>query len=120
MDYILGKHIGIENHKVYLQDIIYVKSNGDYCLLVTKSKTYSYHSTMNKTEDILGDKFSRVSRTHIVNVSCIDEIADHIVYIHGIEIPLSEFSKRSQIDYKGNLYKKLGLGNRKPIYIKAK
>lgn len=121
MEYLLVSHIGDVKHKLDLSYIIYVKSNGDYCSLVTKSKTFTYHSTMNKMEVILGDKFSRVSRSYIVNVSCIDEISNHTIYIHGIEIALNQNpTKNKNVNYRSSLYTKLGLGNRKPIYIKAK
>lgn len=120
MAYIFVSHIGDVDHRLDLKDVIYVKANGDYCSLVTKLKTYTYHCTMKNMEDILGDKFLRISRGFIVNLSCIDEISDHTVYIHGIEIPLNTFTRKSRINYKDNLYKKLGLGNRSPIYTKAK
>ena len=53
---------------VYVEDIIYFKSDGNYVHLVTQTKSYLYRSTLNSLSDSLDtSQFLRIHRSIIIN-----------------------------------------------------
>lgn len=107
MEFILAKHIGILNHKVYFHNIVYLKANGDYCSLITKDKTYFVHSTFKNMESILPNSFIRIHRSYIINLEFAIKVTNHSVYVFNNVIPISKreyrdiFYERINIKYRG-------------------
>jgi len=53
---------------VYVEDVIYFKSDGNYIHLVTETKSYLYRSTLNSLSDSLDtNQFLRIHRSIILN-----------------------------------------------------
>ena len=117
--YLFIKYTGKRYHNLWLPEVMYVKANGDYCLLVTKGKTYIYHSTMKNMEKVLSfsPKFQRVSRKYIANTDFIDQIAEHKIHVNNIVMLISE--TRTDSNRRKNIYKEMGLKIRNPSYFKT-
>jgi len=53
---------------VYVEDVIYFKSDGNYVHIVTQTKSYLYRSTLNSLSDCLDtNQFLRIHRSTILN-----------------------------------------------------
>jgi len=67
---------GQKLHIIPIQDIIYLKSDGDYVQIITKTGTHLKEQTMKYFETFLPqNQFVRIHRSYIVNVehiSCIE------------------------------------------------
>ena len=84
-----GKLVRIEN-----DDILYVESMGDYVKFITTDKKYITHNTIKNLESQLdGQRFMKVHRSFIVNMSRIDDIQENSLYIRGVNIPISKAHK---------------------------
>ena len=74
---------------VQADDIFFISSEEKYVSLHTDSGTFLLRETMNNMEEKLApDKFARVHRSYIVNISCIKEIqpwshGDYIIVLNN-------------------------------------
>jgi len=56
------------NITVYIEDVLYFKSDGNYIQVVTKTKTYLHRSTLNSFNDSFDtNHFLRIHRSFILN-----------------------------------------------------
>jgi DNA-binding LytR/AlgR family response regulator len=84
-----GKLVRLEN-----DDILYVESMGDYVKFITAGKRYITHNTIKNLEAQLDtQRFLKVHRSFIVNLSRIDDIQENSLYIQGTNIPISKAHK---------------------------
>lgn len=84
-----GKLVRLEN-----EDILFVESMGDYVKFITADKKYITHNTIKNLEAQLdGQRFMKVHRSFIVNMSRIDDIQENSLYIRGVNIPISKAHK---------------------------
>jgi DNA-binding LytR/AlgR family response regulator len=84
-----GKLIRLKN-----EDILFIESMGDYVKFVTAEKKYITHNTIKNLETkVDGQKFLKVHRSYIVNLSSIDDIQENTLYIRGNMIPISKAHK---------------------------
>jgi len=61
---------------VYVEDVIYFKSDGNYVQVVTETKTYLYRSTLNSINDSIDtSQFLRIHRSIILNKIYIKKCA---------------------------------------------
>lgn len=84
--------IKVNNKMVRLSasDIWYVEGLSDYVLIHTEQRQYVVYTTLKSVEDKLpDDRFVRVHRSYIVNISRIESIEDNEIIIKGKEIPIS-------------------------------
>ncbi len=91
------------NRLVNLQfnDILYIEALSDYVTFCTKEKKYIVHSTMKDLETKLpNNRFVRVHRSFIVNVSKIETIEDSCILINKQTIAIG-------VTYKDALLHKL-------------
>ncbi len=58
-------------HIINVEDIVYIKAEGDYALLITENGKYIKELTMKYFETHLPDNFIRVHRSYIVNLHLI-------------------------------------------------
>lgn len=82
------------------QDILYVEALSDYVVLHTLSKKHVTHSTMKGIAEKLGEDFTRVHRSYIVNIHKIESIEDDHISIHQAKIPIG-------VSYKQDFLAKL-------------
>jgi len=87
-DLILKDYIFIKKRnrldKVALDDIQYLQSDGNYCLINTVSNKYILKMSLKKAGEILSNKnFLRVNKSHILNMKCISTInlSDNLISI---------------------------------------
>ncbi|MCS7018099.1 MAG: LytTR family DNA-binding domain-containing protein [Cytophagales bacterium] len=71
-------------------DIWFIEGLSDYVLIHTEQRQYVVDSTLRAIEEKLPeDRFARVHRSYIVNISRIESIQDNEITIKGKEIPIS-------------------------------
>lgn len=77
--------------KVLFESILYLEADRSYCRLFTRDKQYFLTMPMKALESRLpAFQFQRIHRSHIVNISHVDEVAEGYVYIQGQKLPLSQ------------------------------
>ncbi|MEL7001341.1 MAG: response regulator transcription factor [Bacteroidota bacterium] len=60
--------------KVNLKDIIYIEVEEKYCDIITEKEKFVILISLKKILTLLGDKFHRTHRNHIVNIDHIEQI----------------------------------------------
>ncbi|MFK7972320.1 MAG: LytR/AlgR family response regulator transcription factor [Bacteroidia bacterium] len=90
--------IRVDNRLVNLaiNDIQWVEALGDYIRFNTADKRYTLHMTMKKAEERLpAEKFQRVHRGFIVNLTKIVDIEDNSIVIDKKVIPISKGNREA-------------------------
>lgn len=90
--------IRVDNRLVNLaiNDILWVEALGDYVKFHTVDKRYTLHMTMKKVEERLPvEKFQRVHRGFIVNMTKIVDIEDNSIVIDKKVIPISKGNREA-------------------------
>lgn len=76
-------------HKIKANDILYIKSELDYILIVTKTdKILLLGSLTNWVKKMSDFQFVRVHRSYMINTNRINKIKPNLVEIENIEIPI--------------------------------
>jgi DNA-binding LytR/AlgR family response regulator len=76
--------------KLFLEDILYIEAERNYCRIFTKNKEYLLATTLKIMEEKLPlRRFIRVHRSFMVNLAQVDEVAESHVIINQKAIPLS-------------------------------
>ncbi|MGB1240924.1 MAG: LytR/AlgR family response regulator transcription factor [Chitinophagales bacterium] len=89
--------------KLNISDILWIESVGDYANFITVKDKHTVHATLKKIELRLpADKFHKIHRKYIINLSKIIDIEDNSVLIKDKILPISRRNKDS-------LMKKLNL-----------
>lgn len=93
-----GKLIRLKN-----DEILYIESMGDYVKFVTHEKKYISHNTIKNLETKVNpQRFLKVHRSYIVNLSRIDDIQENVLFIKGNMIPISK-AHRARVMQKINI-----------------
>ena len=97
-DYILIKSAG-KNHKIVLNDIIYVESIKDYVKIHKTDGTsvMSKYKIGNLEEELPVKDFVRIHRSFIINKSKITAFSNTDIEVSGIELPIG-VSHKEQVD----------------------
>jgi len=70
--------------KIYLDEIVLVESLKDYIRIVTLKGSHIVHRTLSSfTEELSGDRFIRIHRSHTVSLDKIDTLEGNSVEIAG-------------------------------------
>ena len=86
-------------HKLNMDDILWVEAFGDYVKAQTTDKVHTVYSTLKKMEERLpSDKFIRVLRSFIVNLSKITNIDSNNLEINKKIIPISSSFKEELLN----------------------
>lgn len=84
-----GKLVRLNN-----ADILYIESMGDYVKFVLADKKYVTHNTIKNLEEKVNPLiFMKIHRSYIVNIRKVDNIRDNLLFINGIELPISKAHK---------------------------
>lgn len=84
----------MKNKKIYLKDIKWVEALGDYIKVITKYENVIALSTMKSIANQLPkDRFLRVHRSYIVNLSMVEKFNCTSVEVGEHKIPLSRKHK---------------------------
>lgn len=94
MPFILSDRIFVRHKdnmvKIFIEDILYIEAERNYCRIFTKNKEYLLSTTLKIMEDKLPARyFIRVHRSFMVNLAQVDEVAENHVIIAQKAIPLS-------------------------------
>jgi len=88
---------GYEHIKIYIDDIIYIKSDADYTEIVTPEKKYLSPEPLRFWEENLNNKqFVRTHKSFIASISKIEKIIGNQIYlIDKLKIPIGRAYKDS-------------------------
>lgn len=76
--------------RLHLDDILFIESLGDYVKFITSEKNHIVHSTLKNIDDkIESNKFLKVHRSFIVNLTKIVDIEENNLVIKDKVIPVS-------------------------------
>jgi len=103
-EFILVKS-GIKNHKININDILYIESLKDYIKINTidgKSVTSKYKISDIEAE-LEGNCFLRIHRSFIINSSKISAFTTNEIEINGFEIPIGASYKEIAISFLDKL-----------------
>jgi DNA-binding LytR/AlgR family response regulator len=96
-DFVLADRIFIHHKdrmvKVLFEAIQYIEAERNYCRIITETKEYTLSMPMKTLENSLPDFFQRIHRSHIVNLTCLEEISDFSVRIGSATLPVSKTFK---------------------------
>jgi DNA-binding LytR/AlgR family response regulator len=68
--------------KIYLQDILYVEADRNYCKVFTVDKAYLITFSLKVFEEKLNSEiFIRIHRSYIINLAKIDSLKDNCEYV---------------------------------------
>lgn len=85
-------------------DLMYAITDGNYLSIVTTGKTYLVRSTMDNLFEILDDdRFCRIHRTAMVNITCVESYGSTYVYSGGRKLPLARSRKKEFVEIMKNL-----------------
>lgn len=93
--YVLSDRIFVRHKermvKILFEAILYIEAERNYCRIFTKGKEYLLSMPMKSLEEQLPPAmFQRIHRSHVVNLSHVDEVDDHIVIVGEKLLPLSK------------------------------
>lgn len=93
-----GEHIYVSSSlkkvKVLINDIKWVEGLGDYIKIVTQDSNILVLSTMKSfITKLPQDKFLRVHKSYIVNLTKVENFSSVLVEVAGEQIPLSRYKK---------------------------
>lgn len=93
-----GEHIYVSSSlkkvKVLINDIKWVEGLGDYIKIVTQDSNVLVLSTMKSfITKLPQDKFLRVHKSYIVNLTKVENFSSVLVEVGGEKIPLSRYKK---------------------------
>ncbi len=93
--YILSDRIFVRNKdrmvKILFDTILYIEAERNYCRIFTKTKEYLLTMPMKSLEEQLpAALFQRIHRSHIVNLTQVDEVDESSVVIGQKALPLSK------------------------------
>jgi len=79
-------------------DVLYIESMGDYVRFVTNDRKYIVHNTIKNLEEKMNRKaFMKIHRSYIVNTQKVDNIRENVLFIRGVELPISKAHKADVI-----------------------
>lgn len=96
--FILSDRIFVRNKdrmvKIMFEAILYIEAERNYCRIFTKTKEYLLTMPMKNLEDQLPPAiFQRIHRSHIVNLTQVDEVDESTVIIGQKTLPLSKSNR---------------------------
>jgi DNA-binding LytR/AlgR family response regulator len=102
--FVMSDSIFVRNHdkmvKVFINDILYIEAERNYCKIHCKDKEHLLVTTLKYLEEKLTtNMLMRIHRSFIVNLSHIDEIATSHVVIAKKAIPLSADLKKQLLQH---------------------
>ena len=103
----LGDRIFIKDKdrsvKLETSDILYIEADRNYCRITTVQKSYVLSVPLKSIEKkISSPNLVRIHRSYVVNISHIEELDEHYVFIRKKSIPIGKV-------YKKDLARKLKL-----------
>ena len=80
-----------KRHRIRINEILYIKSEDNYCFISLQESSILVRSTLKKMESILPqNKFIRCHRSYIVSIDKINTIKTHFLEIAEYKLPISK------------------------------
>lgn len=90
---------GYKIQKVFIDDIIYIESMGDYVRFFLEDKKIVTLLSLSKIIELLPrDKFIQIHRSYIINFEKINFIQNNIISIGQYQLPISKSRKKELMD----------------------
>ena len=81
---------GYDLHKIKLEDILYIKSDGEYVIFyLGNKKLMTYQSLKSLEASLPASLFMRVHRSYIINKTKVESLKDKHLLLQGEQIPIS-------------------------------
>ncbi|WP_138989887.1 LytTR family DNA-binding domain-containing protein [Larkinella sp. C7] len=97
---------GYEEEKVWLDDILYLESDGNYVTFVLKNRKVLSRQTLSDIPRILPEsQFVRVHRSYSISLRKIEKIARNEITIAGFKIPVGASYEDKLTEIKARLLK---------------
>jgi DNA-binding LytR/AlgR family response regulator len=94
---------GFKNIKISCEDILFVKSSGNYLDIHTSSKVHSPRMTFSELiQKLPFSQFLRVHQSYLIYMHAVEKIENNHIYIGEYKIPISS-------RYKEDVYRRFGL-----------
>ena len=82
--------------KLFLKDIQYIEAERSYCRIMTQEEEFLLSMPLkNLAEKIEANHFFRIHRSHLVNLTCIDEIAETHIVVAGKVLAIGKSYKEA-------------------------
>ena len=83
-----------KTHKVYLSDIKYIESDGDYIRFYLQNRKLMIRGSLSFMETLLpSTRFLRIHNSYIINLKKVNAVTLYSVEIEGTELPISRSHK---------------------------
>ena len=83
-----------KTHKVYLSDIKYIESDGDYIRFYLQNRKLMIRGSLSFMETLLPSaRFLRIHNSYIINLKKVNAVTLYSVEIEGTELPISRSHK---------------------------
>ena len=87
---------GYEHIKIYLAQILYIKSDSDYTEVHTLDKVYVCSDTLKHWLEKLAPNFCQVHKSYIVNTNHLEKIAANKIFLYTAKIiPIGRAFKKN-------------------------
>lgn len=91
------------HHKVFLDDILYLKAEIDYVMVTTQNNSLLVLDSLRNWEEKLSEyNFLRIHRSYIINIDKVEKVSGNQVFIKNETIPVGQ-------SYKELFFKTLNL-----------
>lgn len=82
--------------RVPLKEILFLKADSNYCIVITKTTQFMYSMVLKKIESHLPlNQFLRVHRSYVVNINLVDGFEGNTLFIGDKRIPVSKTFKNT-------------------------
>ncbi len=88
-------------HRIKVEDIAYIQSDGNYCTIHTHSRKYVLKSSLRKLlEKLSSEIFSPIHKRYLVNLGKLDSVDffANVVVVGGDELPLGRHFRQSLME----------------------
>lgn len=87
-----------KQQKVFLDDILWIESAGNYTMIVTKAEKIVIKQAMRHVLDLLGPRFVRIHKQYCVDVQKVTHITVRSLVLNGQDLPVSFICKKNLMD----------------------
>lgn len=86
-------------HRINKEDILFLKSDGDYVHIVTSKQKWMINGTLkNWLEKLSQQTFLKVHHSYIVQIRKIDKLEGNRIFIESYQIPVSRANKANLVN----------------------
>ena len=84
---------GLETHQVVLNDILYLKKDGNYIYYFLENQKIMARQSVSEALDLLSEDFLQIQKSYIVNFRRINKVTTEEVLIDKLRLPIGQHFK---------------------------